>query len=409
MKSSRASSPSSSSSYPPSRRALHYRLIATSTAAILLSHPATSFIIKSDSYSRLGGQTRPSQHPNIVPVVDSRPTSSTVLDVKWFGGGTEEDTSQGDELLAVKIERISRNSRRIAGEIIVSKSVDDVWAILTDYDNLATHVPNLVESRRVESASFNYGEQGDGKYKCRLYQKGAQKIVGFEFGASVTMDMTESIKMANVVPPRVLKLGREKKIQVNEQRRVSFKCVDSPFFSEFDGEWKVSWTDDPNDAFELATKVEYVVDVRPRGPVPVQALEWRIREDVPTNLRAVKAASIDLGLDGVIALREKINQPSIRTLKLTPSSNIKNEVSNPVNISATTGNSAEKNIKYSKLGGRRIVTVASSTRQSVGNLVATASKSAVTAANQQPKSKLGPVRVQWYEDETMATYLAKLE
>lgn len=33
---------------------------------------------------------------------------------------------------------------------------------------------------------------------------------------------------------------------------------------------------------------------RPKGPVPVGALEWRIREDVPTNLRAVKLASENL-------------------------------------------------------------------------------------------------------------------
>ena len=31
--------------------------------------------------------------------------------------------------------------------------------------------------------------------------------------------------------------------------------------------------------------------IRPRGPVPVAALEWRIREDVPTNLLAVRAAA----------------------------------------------------------------------------------------------------------------------
>lgn len=34
-----------------------------------------------------------------------------------------------------------------------------------------------------------------------------------------------------------------------------------------------------------------MVNVKPKGPVPVGALEWRIKEDVPTNLRAVKVAS----------------------------------------------------------------------------------------------------------------------
>lgn len=30
------------------------------------------------------------------------------------------------------------------------------------------------------------------------------------------------------------------------------------------------------------------------------ALEWRIREDVPTNLRAVKSAAMEVGYDGVM-------------------------------------------------------------------------------------------------------------
>jgi hypothetical protein len=33
------------------------------------------------------------------------------------------------------------------------------------------------------------------------------------------------------------------------------------------------------------------VGITPKGLVPVPALEWRIREDVPVNLRAVKAAA----------------------------------------------------------------------------------------------------------------------
>ena len=46
------------------------------------------------------------------------------------------------------------------------------------------------------------------------------------------------------------------------------------------------------------TKLSYVVNITPKGPVPVPALEWRIREDVPTNLLAVKAAAERLPLFG---------------------------------------------------------------------------------------------------------------
>ena len=124
------------------------------------------------------------------------PTSNNVH-VWWFGGRAESSTTEHEEsckLVAVRIERTSPNSRRIAGDIIVNKPLEDAWAILTDYDNLAIHVPNLVESKRVNSAAGirangGLGEQGDRTYQCRLFQRGAQKIVGFEFGASVTMDI----------------------------------------------------------------------------------------------------------------------------------------------------------------------------------------------------------------------------
>lgn len=369
------------------RRALHIRLL--STAAILLSRSVSGFTFLQQS--ALHTRMHPSR-PVCFGAVSNPKMSSTELQVKWFGGGWQ-DSQQNDELLGVKIERTSRNSRRIAGEIIISKSMDDVWDILTDYDNLAIHVPNLVESRRIGPTLSPNNNQGDGSYRCRIFQKGAQKIVGFEFGASVTMDMAENIRMSNVVTPRLLNLGKEKKVQVGEQRRINFKCVESQFFSEFDGEWKCSWIDDPNDAFELATKVEYVVQVRPRGPVPVQALEWRIREDVPTNLRAVKEASIEVGSSGVLEMREKIFQES----------------SNADQNALYTTNNEKFASDIARNQGNRLATAASKTRRNMGSLVnkaASASQNAVAIATAKKNNmKLAPVRAKWYDDETMATYL----
>lgn len=235
----------------------------------------------------------------------------------WYGGSETTDVTDTDscELVAVRIERTSSNSRRIFGEVTVPTPIDDVWAILTDYNRLAIHVPNLIESKieRVLSAG---GEMGDGQYACRLFQKGAQKIVGFEFGASVTMNMQEYIRSS--FP--------------SSERTISFKCVDSFFFQEFDGEWKAQETTSNDGSIE--TLLSYTVDVRPKGPVPVAALEWRIREDVPTNLRAVKKAATTVGYNGVMAQR-----------------------------------------------GMK------------------------TATARLPGSKRGLVKVQWYKDETMGTYL----
>ncbi len=61
------------------------------------------------------------------------------------------------------------------------KNNKDVWLTLTDYDRLAEYVPNLTQSKLRPS--------NDGG--IRLWQEGAQKIVGFDFRASVEMFMDE--------------------------------------------------------------------------------------------------------------------------------------------------------------------------------------------------------------------------
>jgi len=207
-------------------------------------------------------------------------------------------------------------------------------------------------------------EPGDGSYNCRLYQKGAQNIVGFEFGASVTMDMSEMIQRRDTP---------------EERREIGFKCVESKFFSEFDGYWRVTPCVDPEDPTQPASEVEYVVLVKPRGPVPVAALEWRIREDVPTNLRAVKRAALELGKQGVLELRQTLRDER------------NGQTPQP-------GDSSRM--------GRRLTSVASATRRSVGETLEAA---VVNAQDRRFRSKfspkLAPVRVSWDEDETMGTYL----
>ena len=141
-----------------------------------------------------------------------------------------------------------------------------------DYGNLATHVPNLVES------TLKPHPRGG----TRLFQEGAQKIAGFQFSASLTMDMTE--------------LAEEGARPEAPKSRISFALVDSAMFAAFDGEWRVQPYSrvrskaDPS-RFEYKTKLSYRVNITPKGLVPVPALEWRIREDVPVNLAAVKAAA----------------------------------------------------------------------------------------------------------------------
>jgi hypothetical protein len=238
--------------------------------------------------------------------------TSTSHSVWWFAGSesTESVDAGADscELVAVRIERPTSNSRRVFGEITVPVPLFDVWAILTDYDKLSVHVPNLVESKIIRKPAS--GEQGDGSFSCRLFQRGAQKIVGFEFGASVTMDMQEKMASSTSMLPSVGSSPKASATRqdangvshVKNERKIIFKCVESMFFSEFDGEWVAK--EQLGTSGKLETLLSYVVTVRPNGPVPVGALEWRIREDVPTNLRAVKAAAMNVGYEGVMASRQ---------------------------------------------------------------------------------------------------------
>jgi Polyketide cyclase / dehydrase and lipid transport len=339
-----------------------WNVVSTATAFVL-----SPFNIR--SISTIATENRWRLHkPNTLtsptPEIISAPlsTSSTALKVWWFGGNELTDNSNNDgdscELVAVRIERTSPNSRRIAGEISVPAPLDAVWSILTDYNRLATHVPNLMESKVVRENSA--GRPGDGSYKCRLYQVGAQKIIGFDFSASVTMDMSERIIASST----------------NEARKIDFKCVDSQFFSEFDGAWTVKEQRNPATG-EIETLCSYVVDVRPKGPVPVAALEWRIREDVPTNLRAVKAATLRMSAF--------VTTSKTRATSLTGSS-----TRSTVKADTTTNASSQQSmVKPREFPVRLTNRKAGTGSQSPG----------------VPAPRLASVLMEWDVDETMGKYL----
>eukprot|EP01038_Epipyxis_sp_PR26KG_P009691 gene9691-13044_t len=192
--------------------------------------------------------------------------------------GDEYKSSKSD----VIIESPSMNSRKITASIIINCPMQTVWDILTDYNNLATHVPNLVQSYLVNSPTN--GINNNNNNQLRLFQEGAQKIIGFDFRAALTMDMIEE---------------KEDENRAMRGRNLTFKLIESKMFSSFDGNWSLRYHsrskeyDNRTQTYYYAykTKLTYCVYVRPKGPVPVIALEWRIKEDIPVNLAAVKLAA----------------------------------------------------------------------------------------------------------------------
>ena len=178
----------------------------------------------------------------------------------------------------------------------MNSPISDVWSIITDYNQLAVHVPNLVKSYVIpneqssnpnsNSVLFNTNYKNVPRIpRVRIFQEGAQKIVGFDFRASLTMDMTEEIENE----------GRA----MAEKKTLYFKLAESSMFTSFDGSWSIRYHSRYREfdmtsrefVFRYKTMLTYSVLVKPKGPVPVIALEWRIKEDVPINLMAMKFAS----------------------------------------------------------------------------------------------------------------------
>lgn len=179
------------------------------------------------------------------------PRGSQTISPRCLRGGRPKPSRQ----VQVQIEAPRRNQRIISAANLINAPLPMVWDLLSDYENLANHIPNLVLSRL--RSHPNGG--------IRLEQCGAQKILGFEFRASLIMDMKEMNSMSS------------------EWRAIDFSLVSSPDFRDFKGSWRMEHIDATN------TALFYTVYIVPKGIVPVRAIEWRIAEDVPQNLNAVRA------------------------------------------------------------------------------------------------------------------------
>ncbi len=107
----------------------------------------------------------------------------------------------------VIIEATSINSRKIKSNIEVNSNINNVWNVLTNYNNLSKFLPNLIQSYTLPSENNN----------IRLYQEGSQKILGFNFKASVILDIIEQFTPTF--------------------KKIKFSLVESSMFSVFEGEW----------------------------------------------------------------------------------------------------------------------------------------------------------------------------
>jgi len=164
----------------------------------------------------------------------------------------EIDNAEGS--LEIAAEKLQGRQRRIWAAISIPCSVEQVWQVLTDYDNLADFIPNLTTSRRLESS-----EPG-----TLLEQVGSQCFLNIQFCARVVLNMVEQFP-----------------------HQIGFTMVEGDFKS-FEGAWKL----ESDEASLSVTHLVYEVTICPPRAIPAMLIERHLRRDLAQNLQAIRQQAI---------------------------------------------------------------------------------------------------------------------
>ena len=154
------------------------------------------------------------------------------------------------------MERLPNGTRRLAALLRTPIPSNSIWDVLTDYDHLSDHIPNLVSSQVIAR---------DGN-RVRLQQVGAQKLMGLRFSAQVQLELVEN----------------------RESGVLGFHLLKGDF-RRFEGLWKIQELNDGDGSCLL-----YELTVQGCLGMPVTLIEQRLREDLKTNLLAVEQAALNI-------------------------------------------------------------------------------------------------------------------
>ncbi|NER81948.1 MAG: cyclase [Leptolyngbya sp. SIO1D8] len=180
-------------------------------------------------------------------------TDASQLDISHKDGAAP---LASDAELAIATEKLAGRSRRISASILVPCSIEQVWQVLTDYDNLADFIPNLTLSRRLEDSDSG----------TLLEQIGSQCFLNIQFCARVVLNMVEQFP-----------------------HHLGFNMVEGDF-KAFTGAWKLESADEANGI----TKLVYELTVCPPRAIPVMLIERHLCRDLTQNLQAIRHQAITL-------------------------------------------------------------------------------------------------------------------
>lgn len=161
--------------------------------------------------------------------------------------------------VVIQTEAIAQRQRHIQASLWIPHPCESIWRVLTDYDALASFLPNLSKCQRLPHPTGG----------IRLEQIGSQRLLRVNFSARVVLDLDE------VFPSEV-----------------RFTLVEGDF-KQFEGCWRL--TRSPLPQHREATTLSYQVLVWPRRTMPVGLIERRLCQDLSANLLAIAARVAEMG------------------------------------------------------------------------------------------------------------------
>jgi hypothetical protein len=230
----------------------------------------------------------------------------------------------------VRVEKAVENSRRIFAGIDILASVDDVWNVLTDYDNLQNVVPNLVvnevlERYEADISPIDYkidpNQRSEEQCKAlskrmkgsKLKQVGGAKVVGINFSASVTLEVREWPQgipdFFHFNDDSYEGMSRSDRAKLESKRKLERYHFPRPFaisklptkdismqsienddgeFRMYQGVWRMQPLPGCSPEGGSAMRLSYAVEISPRPYLPVALVEGRISQDLANNLRSIR-------------------------------------------------------------------------------------------------------------------------
>ena len=226
----------------------------------------------------------------------------------------------------IRVEKAPQNARRIFAAVDIPTSVDNVWDILTDYENLEKFVPSLVANEvlaRYSGSRCDVDWQGrirggggsnvlsssDEKKinkhakRCQMRTKQMKGAVLKQTGGTRVMGIRTTLEVREWPNgmPKGAHCNKEKKGRKVERyifprpphtvssiphKDISMQNIDGEDgdFNIFQGVWRMQSIPGRKNR----TRLTYAVEVSPRAYLPVALIEDRLSQDLASNLESIR-------------------------------------------------------------------------------------------------------------------------